>query len=55
MLNENHIELAEETPDTVITMLNGHRYIVQEKIEDIIEKSAEFRRHCAADYENSGN
>ena len=24
LINENFIELAEETPDTVITMENGH-------------------------------
>ena len=48
MLNESFIELAEETPDTVVTMLNGHRYIVKEKVSEIIEMSAAFRRKCAA-------
>lgn len=37
LLNEKFIELAEEAPDTVVTMENGHRYLVQEKIDDILE------------------
>lgn len=44
MLNEEFIEAAEETPDTVVTMMNGHRYILKEKLDEIIEKSFEFRR-----------
>lgn len=44
LVNENYIEIAEETPDTVVTMQNGHRYLVQESIQEIIDKSAEFRR-----------
>lgn len=44
LVNEHFIEIAEQTPDTVVTMQNGHRYLVQESIEEIIEKSAQFRR-----------
>ncbi len=55
MLNEAFIELAEETPDTVITMANGHRYIVQEKLDEIMESAAAFRRRCAAETENPGD
>ncbi len=44
LVNEHYIEIAEETPDTVVTMQNGHRYLVKESIQEIIDKSAEFRR-----------
>ena len=30
MLNPDIIETMEETPDTVITLTNGHKYIVSE-------------------------
>ena len=52
MLNENFIEIAEETPDTVVTMQNGHRYLVKESVQDIIVKSAAFRRLCTAETGN---
>ena len=42
-LNVDLIEKIEETPDTVITLTNGARYLVQESIEEIIEKSVEAR------------
>jgi flagellar protein FlbD len=45
LINENLIETAQETPDTVITMNNGHTFIVTERLTDIMEKSAEFNRH----------
>ena len=44
LVNEHFIEIAEETPDTVVTMQNGHRYLVKETVQEIIDKSAEFRR-----------
>ena len=47
MLNDEFIEIVEETPDTVVTMQNGHRYLVKEKITDIAEKSAFYRRQCS--------
>lgn len=38
MINENMIEIAEETPDTVITMNNSHTYVVKESIEYILNQ-----------------
>jgi len=38
MLNENMIEIAEETPDTVITMNNSHTYVVKESIDFILNE-----------------
>jgi len=37
-LNEDLIELVEETPDTHITLINGNRYVVQEKASILIER-----------------
>ncbi len=49
LLNENFIEIAEETPDTVVFMQNGHSYLVKETVDEIMEKTAEFRRKCLGD------
>ena len=44
LINENLIEAAYETPDTIILMNNGHTYIVSETLKDIIQKTANYRR-----------
>lgn len=43
-LNLDLIELIEETPNTVIRMTNGNKYIVREKSKEIIEKVIRFKR-----------
>lgn len=44
LLNEDYIEIIEETPDTVITFQNGHRLIIKEKIDEILEKIHEYKK-----------
>jgi len=43
-LNPEHIEIIEVTPDTVITLTNGHRYVVRESVDEIIDSIVEFKR-----------
>lgn len=42
-LNVDLIEKVEETPDTVITLTNGTRYLVAETLDQIIDKSIEVK------------
>lgn len=44
ILNCELIESVESTPDTVITLTNGKKYVVAEKVEDIVEKVIEYKR-----------
>ena len=44
LINEQLIETASETPDTVIVMSNGHTYLVTETLSEIMEKINEFRK-----------
>jgi len=44
-LNDEHIETMEETPDTVLTLMNGHRYIVRESMREVISLIEAFRRN----------
>ena len=44
LINESFIETAEETPDTVVTMQNGHRYFVKETVDEILQKTLEFEK-----------
>lgn len=49
LVNEQFIEIAEQAPDTVVTMQNGHRYLVKETLEEIIGKSVQYSRECFPD------
>jgi flagellar protein FlbD len=43
-VNSDLIQHIEETPDTVITMTNGDKVVVQQKMTQIIEKIVHYRR-----------
>jgi len=49
VLNCDLIETIESTPDTVISLINGKKYIVSESIEEIIEKVLEYKRKLCID------
>ncbi|MFM2126479.1 MAG: hypothetical protein RL328_2930 [Acidobacteriota bacterium] len=44
MLNSDLIEHVETTPDTVISLTNGQKYVVTETPEDLLERIIAFRR-----------
>ncbi len=44
VLNAELIEMVEETPDTVITLTNGTKIIVEESMDDIIRLVIAYRR-----------
>ena len=35
-LNAEHIEKVEETPDTVLSMLDGRKYIIRESLDILV-------------------
>ena len=47
VLNCELIETAEETPDTVISTINGKKYVVTETIVVVIEKMIEYKRRMS--------
>ena len=49
LLNEELIEVVNETPDTVIVLENGHSYIVRESINELVEKIRESNRLARRD------
>ncbi len=44
VVNAEQIEFAEETPDTVISLISGKKVVVKESIEQLIEKIIEYKR-----------
>lgn len=43
-VNADLIETVESTPDTVIRLVNGHRYVVKEPMEEIVELVVQYRQ-----------
>ena len=43
-VNSDHIQYIEETPDTVITMENDDKVVVNESIAEVIQKVVMYRR-----------
>ena len=47
-LNCDLIERVEATPDTVLTLVDGTKYIVLDSVEEIVKKVREFRASVVA-------
>ncbi len=43
-LNHKKIEAMENTPDTIIVLENGRKYVVKENIEEIVNKIVRFNQ-----------
>ncbi|MBU9739289.1 flagellar FlbD family protein [Diplocloster agilis] len=48
-LNNDLIETITENPDTTILLTNGKHLLVRERMEEVIEKTAAFRRKTFTD------
>lgn len=44
IINADLIQTVEETPDTVITLTTGTKFIVKEKSKEIVDKAVEYKR-----------
>jgi len=47
-INSDLIKCVEQSPDTVITLLNGEKILVRESAEEIIDRIILFRRRLLA-------
>jgi len=47
-LNPDLIERAESTPDTVVTLVDGTKYVVAESVGDLVELVRDFRASVLA-------
>lgn len=44
IVNAELIETVEKTPDTIVSLITGKKYMVKETVEEIIAKVLEYRR-----------
>ncbi len=43
-VNAELIESVEASPDTVLNMVTGNRFIVKDSVQDVIDKVIEYRK-----------
>jgi flagellar protein FlbD len=48
VVNSELIKFLEETPDTVITLINNEKIVVSESIDDILDRVVEYGRRLRA-------
>jgi flagellar protein FlbD len=49
VINAELIETIETTPDTIITLTNGKKYLVKERADDVVERVIEYKRRAMKD------
>ena len=50
IVNSDLIEHVEVTPDTVIALTTGQKFMVLESAEDVVERVIQFRRSILGDH-----
>ncbi|MDF2986641.1 MAG: flagellar FlbD family protein [Eubacterium sp.] len=45
VLNCELIETIESTPDTVISTINGKKYVVVESVDEVVDKVLQYKRN----------
>jgi flagellar protein FlbD len=53
-LNPDLVERIEETPDTVVTLVGGVKYVVSESVEDLIAQIRDYRASVVVAAEHLG-
>ncbi|WP_418790236.1 flagellar FlbD family protein [Phosphitispora sp. TUW77] len=44
VINAELIEFIEATPDTVLTLTTGKKFVLKDSVQDLIDKVMEYRR-----------
>ncbi len=44
VVNAELIKLIEATPDTLITLTSGDHFMVQESVDEVVERAVEYAR-----------
>jgi flagellar protein FlbD len=53
-VNSDLIKLVENKHDTVLTLINGEKIVVRERVEQVIERIVQFRRSVLAGLPSAG-
>jgi flagellar protein FlbD len=55
VVNSDLIKFVEQSPDTVITLLNGEKILVRESAEDVMTRVVRFRKRVMGTNGTSGS
>ena len=44
VLNAEFIKFVERTPDTLITLRDGEKFMVKEQVEEVVRRAVEYSR-----------
>ncbi len=44
VVNAELIKMVEETPDTMITLINGDHFMVRESVQEVVDRAIDFAR-----------
>lgn len=55
VLNCDHIETIQESPDTTIHLTNGKLYIVRESMQQVVALTLAYRRSIFCKFANRGD
>ena len=47
-INSELIQFIEETPDTLVTLINGNQVVVKESLDEVIRRAVEYGRSIRA-------
>jgi len=49
VVNAELIESIEATPDTVLNLATGNRFLVKEAVQEVVDKTMEYKKKVYAD------
>ncbi len=55
LINPHLIETIEATPDTVITLTTGKKYVVSDSVKNVIQEIIQYRQQIQCFFEKHGD
>ena len=43
VINAEIIEFVEANPDTIVSLMNGHKYLVKDSVDDVVKKVRDYK------------
>ncbi len=47
VVNAELVELVESTPDTIVSLTTGKKYMVKETVEEVVDRIIQYRRQIS--------